>query len=57
MENPPSIERETPDEPIKKTFEIKQGKEKYELITELSEDNIVLTILKEDLLFEKFEKN
>ena len=56
MENAPCIEKETQDEPIKKSFEIKQGKEKYKLNTELSDDNIKFIIVEDDIFFEKFEK-
>ena len=56
MENAPCIEKETQDEPIKKSFEIKQGKEIYKLNTELSDDNIKFIIVEDDIFFEKFEK-
>lgn len=55
MENAPCIEKETPDEPIKKSFEIKQGNGKYKLYIEFSDDNINLSIVEDDLFFEKFE--
>ena len=56
MEKAPCIEKETPDEPIKKSFEIKQGNEKYKLNIELSDDTIKFTIVEDDIFFEKFEK-
>ena len=56
MDNAPCIEKETPDEPIKESFEIKQGKEKYKLNIEKSDDNIKFIIVEDDIFFEKFEK-